>query len=124
MRNIVHPRTFALFCVFSLMVASLPLFNGCTTQTTQAATFATLQSAAAGIDSFRASYENAYSIGAIDTAKKVRCDEQYNRANEAIIVAARAARDGMNATTPAEVDQAVASFIAFVTTIIPPKPRN
>jgi len=99
--------------------------TGCqTTATPQATMFATLQASAAGIDSFRASYETAFAAGQIDAAKRTQLDAQYNKANDTIIVAARAARDGMALSTPAEVDAAVRSFVALVTTLVPPKPRT
>jgi hypothetical protein len=106
------------------LIGLWPLLFAATCQKTtpQAATFATLQAAGAAIDSYRASYEAAFAQGKIDVAAKQRCDVQFNVANEAIIAAAKAARDGFNATTPAEVNQAVNSFIKLVVLLVPPKP--
>lgn len=108
-----------------LVLASLLMGAMCaTTSTPQAAMFTTLQASAAGIDSFRASYENAFSLGQIDAAKRSQLDTQYNKANDAILAAARALRDGMATSTPTEVDAAVRSFIDLVVLLVPPKPRT
>lgn len=117
-------RTLRLFPFVLALFAPLFMASQCTSPSTSTTTFRTLQAAAAGIDSFRASYEAAAVSGQISAAQKAKCDTQFNVANEAIIATARAARDGMNATTTEEVNQAVASFIGLVTTLVPPKPRN
>lgn len=112
--------------VLFLAVLLAPLFmaSQCATRTTpQATMFATLQSAAAGIDSYRTSYEAAFNAGQITLAQKQECDRRFNRANEAIIAATRALRDGQQADTPEEVDRFVRSLAELVTTLVPPKPQ-
>lgn len=111
------------------LVAVLPpvLLVACTSHVTpQAALFATLKASAAGIDSYRTSYEASAARGAISPAQKHACDVQFNKANDAIIAASRAARDAGqlgDTPTPAAVDEAVRSFVSLVTTLIPPKER-
>lgn len=117
----LHPRTFVLIVA---LLATFPVgfFSACqtTTQTPQATMFATLKAAGVAIDSFRASYEDAFSLGKIDAAQRAKLDAQYNKANDAIAAALRAGAAGAS-TTPPDVDTAVRAFVALVTTIVPPK---
>lgn len=117
-----------LRCSYLVLVAVIAVgqflfgLTGCqTTGSGPAKVFATLKAAAAGIDSYRASYESAFTAGAITATQKSEADRRYNRANDAIIAAAKVARDGLNATTPAEVDQAVASFVELIALLVPPR---
>jgi hypothetical protein len=89
-------------------------------RTPQATMFATLKAAGVAIDSFRASYEDAFSLGKIDAAQRAKLDAQYNKANDAIAAAFRAGAAGAS-TTPPDVDTAVRAFVALVTTLVPPK---
>lgn len=123
---VLHARTRALFFASLFALCTLPLFTGSTcapTSTPQAVMFDTLQASAAGIDVFRASVQTEYDARRISPAQYNDFVRQYNQANEAIIAAAAALRDGMAATTPAEVDQFVRSLAKLVTTLVPPKPR-
>lgn len=110
--------------IFAPIVALSILFSlpGCssTSRTPEAATFDTLQAAAAAIDVYRADFEAAFEAGRITPAQNARCITHYNRANEAIIAAAKTLRD-MGASTPAEVQQLVADLRDLVVAIVPPK---
>jgi len=113
-------KTLVSFMVLTLMIG----FAGCETvpQTPQARMFATLQASAAGIESYRTSYETAYSAGKITLDQKKECDRRFNKANDAIIEAAEALRAGMSANTPENVDLFVRELVELVITIVPPKP--
>ena len=124
----MKPRLYS--STFSLLIATVVLLPfsiaACqsTPQTPEAAMFATLKAAGAGIDSFRTSYEAAYRNHEISDEQKLEADRRFNKANDAIIAAAQALHDGQNAQTPAEVDQFVRSLADFVTKIVPPKTKR
>lgn len=107
-----------------IFLLGLFLSAGCqSTSTPQAQVFDTLKAAAAGIDAYRSSVEAARAQGMVSDEQWADFAARYNRANEAIIVAAKLLRDvgGLDTGTPAEVDAAIASLVELVTTIIPPK---
>lgn len=106
-----------MIALCAVLFASLFMASQCPQQTPEARTFATLQAAAAGIDEWRERYETSHRAGTITDAQKAKADEHFNRANDAIIAAARAARDGFGAQTPAEVNAAVVALIDFVRTV-------
>lgn len=120
--NSPHKLTFRM-AMAVLAFVPLAIVASCqhTARTPQAEVFATLKAAGAGIDSYRSSYEAAAQSGTITPAQKHDCDVRFNQANEALIAAAKAARDGMNAQTPPEVQAAVKSFVDLVVLLVPPK---
>lgn len=118
----------AAFALLFATAAMLSLSTGCTTTsgekaTVQASTFTTLKAAAAGIDAYRATVEQARVAGALNDAQWREFVKAYNAANEAIIDAAKLLRDvgGMDASVPESVNAAVLTLAQLVVKLVPPK---
>lgn len=108
------------------MLIALP---ACTTTsgerpTPQAAAFTTLKASAAAIDAYRADVERGRAAGTVSEAQWQEFVRAYNKANQAIIDAARLLRDvgGMDAESPGSVSRAVAALAEIAVRIVPPKP--
>jgi hypothetical protein len=115
--------------IIAIAVSLLLAFSiGCRTTdggkpTPQAATFTTLKAAAAGIDAFRTTVEQARAAGTVSDAQWREFARAYNQANEAIIDAAKLLRDvgGMDAAVPESVAAAVQTLTDIFVRLVPPK---
>lgn len=122
-------RLFVMSFVLMFSVATVATFSsGCKTvtgekPTVQAATFTTLKAAAAGIDAYRATVEQARAAGTVSDAQWQEFAKAYNTANDAIIDATRLLRDvgGLDTSVPESVNAAVITLAELVVRLVPPK---